>query len=298
MIYHNWMSFISDEAPVNKIAIPGAHNAGSKGMMRMACCQNGTVWQQYLYGCRHFCIRLDTKRNGEIVICHGLSRGVTFENVLAQFRRMLDATDSEIFIFDIREYYDQNFGPITKHYKADVEQVNALMKLYIDPEKYAFTDFENIGDVTMGDIRGSGKRYILINEGRRYAYSADCECILPWEKSVFGMKAEDFADGTLRVFDENETDGLYWFQTQQTPNVGTDVGITFPRKLDESLRPYFGYIINSIASDPERLKKVNIVAGDFMTKDYMKTRKILELNLFKGFVKPELEEAYRKGLYE
>ena len=296
MIYSNWMSYIKDDVKINKLVIPGVHNAGSYGMNKMACCQDDDFYTQFRYGIRHFCIRLDTARDGTIVLAHGVSKGVSFESVLYQFKKMLDANDSEFFIFDIREYYNQQIGPVKLRYKADPKAVDELLKKYIDPEKNALCDFDKIGDVTMGDIRKSGKRYILINEKKDYAYSTDCPCILPWDKKVFGSLAPDFARGTLEIFDKNSTDGFYWFQTQQTPNPGTAVKLTTPRKLDMSLRPYFKGIIEQIAVDPERLEKVNIIAGDFMTYDYTKVRDILRLNLVKCYVREGLEAEFDKGL--
>lgn len=296
MIYSKWMSYIDDNAKITKLAIPGAHNAGSYGMNRMACCQDDDFYTQYKYGIRHFCIRLDTAHDGTIVLAHGITKGAPFESVLYQFRKILNENDTEFFIIDLREYYDQKIGPVTLRYKADPVKVNELLKKYIDPEKNAFCDFENIADVTIGDLRKSGKRYILINETKEYDYSADCPSIRPWDKKVFGMKAPDFARGTVKIFDENSTDGFYWFQVQQTPNFGTEIGLTPPRALDMSLRPYFKSIIEQIAVEPERLEKVNIVAGDFMTFDYSKVYNILRLNLIKGAVKNGLEAEYDKGL--
>ena len=298
MIYSNWMSYIKDDVKITKLVIPGAHNAGSYGMNKMACCQDDNFYTQFKYGIRHFCIRLDTARDGTIVLAHGVAKGASFESVLYQFRKMLNENDSEFFIFDIREYYDQRIGPVKLHYKAEPEKVNELLKQYIDPENNAFCEFEKIGDVTVGDIRKSGKRYILINEKKDYEYSVDCPCILPWDKKIFGSAAPDFARGTLELFDKNSTDGFYWFQTQQTPNPGTAVNLTSPRKLDMSLRPYYKGILEQIAIDPERLEKVNIIAGDFMTYDHSKVRDILRLNLVKCYIKEGLEAEYQKGLYE
>lgn len=296
MIYSNWMSYIDDSAKITKIAIPGAHNAGSYGMSKTSCCQDDDFYTQFKYGIRQFCIRLDTAKDGTIVLAHGLSKGVSFESVLYQLRKILNESTSEFFIFDIREYYDQKVGPVTLRYKADPKKIDELLKEYIDPEKNAFCDFDKIGDVTMGDIRKSGKKYILINEKKDYAYSVDCPCILPWDKKIFGSHAPDFARKTVELFDENSTDGFYWFQTQQTPNVGTPVQLTTPRRLDMSLRPYFKSIIEQIAVDPERLEKVNIVAGDFMTFDHSKVYNILRLNLIKGVVKPGLEAEFEEGI--
>ncbi|MGN1123728.1 MAG: hypothetical protein ACI4RR_05235, partial [Eubacterium sp.] len=225
-----------------------------------------------------------------------ITKGDLFENALKDIKKALDMYPDEFILLDIREYYPQKFGPITLTYKADKNKVDALLEKYIQPEKYAFCDFEHISEVTVGDIRKSGKRYILINENEDYKFSKNCEQILPWEKAVNGAKAEKFANETLRFFDDYKTDGLYWFQTQQTPNLGTEIGVTTPAKLDDDLVKHFDTIINGIAATPRYLERSNIIAGDFMTRDYSKSRAILKLNLLKGNVKPELEKEYEKGL--
>ncbi|MGN0523888.1 MAG: hypothetical protein ACI4IG_06415 [Eubacterium sp.] len=296
MIYTNWMSYIKDDVKLTELVIPGAHNAGSYGMSRMAECQKDNLFVQFEHGIRQFCLRLNTNRKGEIVLAHGITKGDLFENALKDIKRALELYPDEFILFDVREYYPQKFGPITLTYKADKDKVDSLLKEYLNPEKNAFYEFEHISDVTVGDIRKSGKRFILINENEDYKFSKSCEQILPWEKDVNGAKAEKFANETLRFFDDYKTDGLYWFQTQQTPNLGTEIGVTTPAKLDDDLVKYFNVIIDGIASTPRYLKRANIIAGDFMTRDYSKSKAILKLNLLKGNVKPELENEYEKGL--
>ena len=296
MIYNSWMKYIKDDVKLTSLVIPGAHNAGSYGMNKMAECQKDGLYTQFNYGIRQFCLRLNTYRKGRIFLAHGISRGDLFENVLKDIEKILNENESEILLLDIREYYDQKIGPITLHYKAEPEAVDALLKKYISPEKYAYSDFDDISEVTLGDIRKAGKRYILINDCESYKYSKNCKQILPWEKNVNGAKAKNFAKETLRFFDDYQTDGLYWFQTQQTPNPGTEIGLTTPFKLDEDLRNYFPDIIEGIKKNPFYLESANIIAGDFMTKDYMKCKLILELNLLKGNVKEELEEEYKDAL--
>ncbi len=296
MIYSDWMSYIKDDVKITQLVIPGSHNAGSYGMRPMACCQNDNLLTQIIYGVRQFCLRLNTDKNGNIVLAHGITKGDKFENALKDIRTAMDNYPSEIFLLDIREYYPQKFGPITLTYKADKNKVNALLKEYIDPEKYAYCDFEHIKDVTIGDIRKAGKRYILINDTEEYDYSRNCEQILPWDKKLNGSYAATYAKEAPHFFDTNTTEGLYWFQTQQTPNPGTEVGLTNPKKLDKELRLYFKDMINAIADNWYYLSCANIIAGDFMTEDYMKSEAILKLNLLKNNVKDELKEAYAEGL--
>lgn len=296
MIYTNWMSYIKDDVKITSLIMPGAHNAGSYGMSRMAQCQKDNLFVQFIYGMRQYCLRLNTNKKGEIVLAHGITKGDLFENALKDIKKALDLYPSEFILLDIREYYPQKFGPITLTYKADKNEVDNLLEKYLDPENNAFYEFKHISDVTVGDIRKSGKRFILINDNEDYKYSKNCEQIVPWEKDVNGAKAERFANETLRYFDDYQTKGLYWFQTQQTPNLGTEIGVTNPEKLDDALLEYFHVITDGIASTPRYLERANIIAGDFMTRDYSKSRQILKLNLLKGNVKTELESEYEKGL--
>ncbi len=294
MIYANWMKYIKDDVRLCDLVIPGSHNTGSYGMTSSACCQDGNLFEQFKYGIRYYCMRLDTKKD-KIVQCHGISKGEDFEKSLEQIQKMLQENDSEFLILDLREYYPQKIGPLNLNYHVDPHKVNELLEKYIEPSKYAFTDFEHISKVTMGDIRKSGKRYLLINYKKAYKYSVNCKIEAPWDKLTHGLKPKNFINALSGYFDK-EYDGLFWFQTQQTPNLGTDIGFKTPRKLDRVLRPHFKTMMRKIASDPQKLKKMNIVAGDFMTKDYSKSHEILLLNLFKCNVIDELRDEYRKGL--
>ncbi len=296
MFYKKWMSYIKDETPLTKLVIPGAHNAGSYGMSGIAECQSHDLKTQFNFGMRQFCLRLNTDKSGNIVLAHGVTKGDLFENALKDIKTSLEENPSEILLLDIREYYPQKFGPITITYKADAQEVNRLLKKHLDPEKYAYTDFNHIKDVTLGDLRKSGKRYILINDTENYDYSKNCDVILPWEKQVNGNFAKEFANETLRFFDDYKTCGLYWFQTQQTPNLGVPIGLSKPKTLDKELRLYFRDIIEGIKNNPFYLESANIIAGDFMTEDYMKSKLILELNLLKGNVIDNLKEEYKNNL--
>ena len=298
MIYTNWMSYIKDDVKLTSLVIPGSHNAGSYGMRGIAECQSDNLFVQFEYGIRQYCLRLDTNKKGEIVLAHGITKGDLFENALRDIKKALDMYEDEFILLDIREYYPQKFGPITLKYKADKNKVDAMLKKYLDPEKNAYCDFEHISQVTVGDIRKSKKRFILINENEEYQFSKNCEQILPWDKKINGAKAKNFVSQTLRFFDDYQTDGLYWFQTQQTPNLGTEIGVTKPKKLDDDLIEYFDVMTNGIANTPRYLEKANIIAGDFMTRSYHKVNEILKLNLLKGNVMDERQDEYSLALSE
>lgn len=294
MFYREWMSYLSDDAHLTQVVMPGAHNAGTYGMWRMACCQDKDLYAQILSGVRHFCLRLDTTRKG-IVVSHGITKGDTFENVLAQLQKAMRECPTEFFILDVREYYPQEIGPFTLHFKAEPKAVDSLLDKYISPKDYAYCDFENIADVTLGDMRRSGKRYVLLNYRRDYAFSVDCENILPWDKKTYGYETDKFIREIPKIFEREHTNGIYWFQTQQTPNPGTEIGMKTPRKLNVGVTAHYAELMQTIADNPDYLRQANVIGGDFMT-DGVKCREIIRLNLRKGLVRPELAEAFEQGL--
>lgn len=296
MFYKNWMSYIKDDAKITKIAMPGTHNSGTMGMNKFARCQNGSLYEQYTYGVRFFDIRMKADKKGKLIIAHGVCKGMPAEHVFESFKMIFDESD-EFFVLGIRTYMNQKIGPIKLSYDGNPAETNRLIREYLNPEKYALTDCENIAEMTIGDIRKAGKKYIIINEEKEYDFSTDCPMEGPWDPVVYGYKPQKFAKEILKYLQEIESKGFFWFQTQQTPNPGTENGWTkWPDGLDEVSRMYFPQIISEIAADPVMLERVNIVAGDFMTRDLMKANKILSLNLLKGIVKDELKAEYTEKI--
>ena len=292
MFYKNWMSYIKDDAKITKIAMPGSHNAGTMGMNKFARCQNGSLYDQYAKGVRFFDIRMKADKKGNLFMAHGICNGMPAERVFESFKAILDESD-EFFVVGLRTYMNQSFGPIKLSYNGNPDETSRLIRKYLNPEKYALTDIENISEMTIGDIRKSGKKYIIINANAEYDFSVKCPLADPWDATVYGYKPQRFAVEILKYLKEIETDGFFWFQTQQTPNLNTENGwAKWPTDLDKMSRPYFPHMMREISADPLMLGKVNIVAGDFMEKDTMKANKILALNLQKGIVKDELKAEY------
>ncbi len=296
MFYKNWMSYINDDAKITRIAIPGSHNSATIGMNKFACCQKGTLYEQYEHGLRMFDIRLKADKKGRLFVAHGIMKGIPAEEAFKDLKRIFDETD-EFFIIGLRTYMNQKIGPISLSYNGNTAETSRLIRKYLSPEKYALTDVSDIGNLTLGELRKAGKKYIIINENAEYDFSVNCPLEYPWASDVYGMKPEKFSKVILKYFDETDTEGFFGFQTQLTPNPGTENGwLKWPDDLDEMIRPFIPQIVADIAADESKLEKVNIIVGDFMTRDYMKTNEILSLNLSKGIVRTELEGEYKKAI--
>lgn len=295
MSFSNWMSLLSDEVKLVDIVMPGSHNSGCRKMIPLANCQDGSLAEQFRYGVRQFCVRIDTNRlTGKIVHGHSAIKGLPIEPDLRELRQVMDENPSEFVILDFRKYGDDQLGPFKFKCHADTDKVNSIIERTLEPSKYALTDFENINDVTMGDIRKSGKRFVLLNSDLEYKYSVDFPYENPWSSERHGKEVAVFVKRATEVFDQCEKKGIFVLQTQQTGGPGTDVGIASPRKLNKGILPHYDVIIDSIKNNPKYLGMVNVICGDYMTEDYFKAKKIIGLNLLKGNVDETKLDEFNK----
>ena len=289
----DWMSGIRDDVKLIDVVMPGSHNSGTRGMMAMACCQDGSLAEQFRYGVRQFSVRLDTNRiTKKIVFSHSCIRGVTLEEELSELKKVMDENPSEFSIIDIRPYGNDSIGPFKFRCYADTQEIDRLLEKYLEPSKYALTDFEKISDVTMGDIRKAGKRYLLLNEEREYKYSVCCDYKNPWSSERHGRRAETFAERATEVYDSEEKKGIFVLQTQQTAGPGTEVGLDSPRRQVKKMIPFYPRIIEKIRKNPKYLEMANVISSDFMSGDDFRAKLIISLNIDKHNVKEEMAEEF------
>ena len=265
--------------------MPGSHNAGTRGMIAPACCQRSSLAEQFRHGVRQFCLRITTdKITKKIVFCHSVIKGVPVENELRELRKEMDKNPSEFVIFDVCEYPDERIGKFTYKFRADPNEVDRIFEECLGASEYALTDFEEISDVTMGDIRKSGKRFLIINSDKKYKCSVNCGYKNPWSPERHGRATKTFIERVTEVYDKEEKTGVFVLQTQQTAGFGTEVGLASPKKLDKIIKPYYPRIFEIIKENPKYLSLVNVISGDFMAENDYKIRLILELNLHKNNV--------------
>lgn len=291
----NWMSAVDDTVKLTDIVMPGSHNAGCRRMIPLAECQSGDLAEQAACGVRYFDIRLDTHRR-RTVFAHSMIMGVPIEGDLAALRFFLERSPSEFLIIEIRGYGDDSFGPYTHKCRVDTAQTGEILEHYLECSRYALTDFESIADVTMGDIRRSGKRFLLLNEKEEFPYSKSCDFVSPWSSERHGRKAETFAGRATEVFDQTEKKGIFVLQSQQTGGFGTETGLASPKKLNRAFGAYFDIIIENIRRNPLYLQKANVILGDYWLDNPDRVCKVLSLNTDKGNINQYMTEEFNKML--
>ena len=284
MDLNRWQENIKDGVKLCELVIPGAHNAGSYSMSKVARCQDGDLKKQFQNGVRFFCVRIGTDKKGVIRLSHGPAFGVSLETVLKDLRAASDAAPNEFYILDLREYYRLKILFLEWVFKTDPRAVDKLIEDILEPQKYALVlDGIDIKNVTIGDIRLSGKRFLLINERAEYAYSTNGYTLRPWTKPIHGLLPPNFVKEAPKLFDYNDSRGLYCAEMQLTMNMGTQIGLKYtPYEQEQLLNPYIDEYLTAIKAVPSRLTKTNIIAADFMADNPYKANAIIALNQLKG----------------
>ncbi len=156
----NWMSYIPDQTPLNKMSIPGTHDSGAE---RWEYCggpisnpvdwsiitQSFSIAEQLKMGIRYFDIRVGETGFFEWGIFHGDNfLDLTFEQVLAQMNNFLEDHPSEGIIMSIQKEIEEDgeIGIVLGQYmKSDLG-----VKLW-HPNPGGSTSFPAIP--TMGELR-------------------------------------------------------------------------------------------------------------------------------------------------
>ena len=293
MNYSNWMSSLKDEVRIRDVIVPGSHNSGCRKIAEIANCQDSDLCRQFEMGLRYFDIRLDTKKKtGNIVFSHNIILGQPIEEDLRRLAEVMAENPSEFCVIVIRRYGEATYGPHVHNCIVDPQKVDDILARTLNPAEYALTDYDS--SVTMGDIRKSGKRFILFNETCEYSYTVG-DCLdSSWSSKLHGKSAEDFTNEFTQVFDKYTADKFFVFETQLTGGPGTATWFRSPRKNDIATRKNYDRILGKIRENPLYLSKANIIAGDYMAEDDFKPRRILALNIDKGNVKSECMDEFEQ----
>ena len=289
--FSQWMDFLSDDAALRNIVIPGSHDAGSVTMPSAAETQNSYIRTQLLYGVRYFDIRVQKKPRG-LLIFHGPVSGQPFADVLESVKAFLETHPSETVILDFQ------------HFKGGSEaDTFAAVSQTLGPDRFivtipdGMTPLEAADTLTLGECRGKA----LIFWGKDYE-TPESDFLFPRNNdngSLSGCALESYYVGELHrkeseVFIrsalpqyygrfEKKNKGLFVLQCQLT---GKTLLSSIARREQEHDAGITAYI-QGIADDEQRLDLTNIIMRDFLTDDIRKVKTILELNLHKPNLIPE-----------
>lgn len=297
-----WMSYISDDAPVTRLAIPGSHDSGCSGMPWYAETQDLNFAEQLARGVRYFDIRVN-KKGGDLVIFHGPVNGTDYVELLYQIDGFMDAHPSEFLILDF------------SHFKNDSEsEVFRLFDEIVSAERVVndtcMTDSEYLDSLTLGDVRGKCvvfvdpeetefccRDYLFFKMGDEVEAGQEdlFSLVSPYKKLWNGSSAKKLTDKILdRYIDtfKGIDSGFFVLQCQLTDNA-----LVFgPRYREGKLIERANDFVRALYYNAEDLPYINIIMRDFVTCE--KTALIVGLNIAKGWVSGEKAESFAASLAE
>lgn len=287
--FRNWQYMIKDDAKITEIAIPGSHDASaanidgsmlSVGTFLLAC-QNASVYDQLLSGSRYFDLRTMVS-GGELYGQHGDFKVQKFSTVVADIKRYLDE-EEDFLILNFQHFTDDEAS----------EKTYLAIKDAFDIERLAVPTAAELGGLTIGDIRESGKRLVIIwgrsdIPNQAFLFPKREEFLYsPYSGSVHSAGDERLIE-EFPAYIEKSADYGGFFNLQCQRTWSKSELLMGPEQLEERFaNKASAYLASLEGSD---LAAVNIVHRDFI--NVAKCREIIGLNFRKGLIKSEYIEIF------
>lgn len=281
----DWMRDVRDDAPLRRIAIPGAHDAATAGMPWYSRTQDADTATLLAQGVRYLDLRV-ALQEGRAVIFHGPSRGVELNSVLQAVAAFLDAHPAECVLLDFQHFQD---GAEPAAFASLLARLGSRLYAAPDPQGKAAC----IDSLTLAAVRGraivfwGSTQDPQLKDPRLFLRGNDsgtrpgaCLHSLYSENAHTG-ESTGFIETTLRQYLARYAalgSGICVLQGQLTDGWG----IRGPRSRENSHAAAMDAFVESLSTSPH-LPAVNVIMRDFATAE--KNAKAIELNRAKGFMK-------------
>ena len=281
----DWMRGVRDDAPLRRIAIPGAHDAGTAGMPWYSRTQDADTATLLADGVRYLDLRVALS-DGKLRIFHGPSTGVELEGILQSVAAFLDAHPAECVLLDFQHFQGGAEQPTLAALTAALGQrifaapnpkdkvgcINSLSLSAVRGRVMVF--WGSAQDPQLADPR-------LFLRGNDAGTRANACLHSFYNESAHTGESKALIDTTLPQYlarFASLNSGICVLQGQLTDGWG----IRGPRSRENTHAAAMDAFVSSLASSPH-LPAVNVILRDFATAD--KNAKTIELNRAKGFFK-------------
>jgi len=292
-----WQSYIKDDALLKNIVIPGAHDAGTKGLPYFSATQDRDTADLLKCGTRYFDLRV-SYANGKLLIYHGPSKGVALSDVLEQVSDFLKIQTSETVILDF-QHFEETDNLSQNGALQLLEEKLANMLVVNDSQK---TDVEFTDTLTLGQTRGKcfvvwgrqteeilAKNYVFKrnnDDGTR-----DNSVLHSYYQSSLNKKSsKKYVEQALPQYLEKygkESKGLFVLQGQLTDGLF----VFGPRFRESTHTKRMNKYVENLHND-ENLSLINIIMRDFVSPE--KNCLALKLNITKGLVLQDKLNEYER----
>ena len=281
----DWMRGVRDDAPLRRIAIPGAHDAGTAGMPWYSRTQDADTATLLADGVRYLDLRV-ALGDGKLRIFHGPSTGVELDAVLQAVAAFLEAHPAECVLLDFQHFQGGAEQPTLAALTAALGQrifaapnpkdkvgcINSLPLSAVRGRVVVF--WGSAQDPQLADPRlfprgndaGTRPNACLHSFYNESAHTGESKALIDTTLPEYLARFASLDSG-ICVLQGQLTDG--W-------------GVRGPRSRENTHAAAMDAFVSALAGSPN-LPAVNIVLRDFATAD--KNAKTIELNRAKGFFK-------------
>ncbi len=289
-----WMQFISDDALLRKIVIPGSHDSGTKGMLWAWETQNYDIYQQLIAGVRYFDIRVH-KKGTKYLIFHKLSDGMAFEPILEKIKLFLSEHSSEVVLLDFQHFKGNSQKEVERLLLEILGSDNLIVS---NSSKDGNLDF--IHNLKLKQVRGKciifwgdrnyPKRKHLFTRNNNMCTAGE-QCLDSYyiarihKSNAKKLIKTGHPEYFKRAYELEKIgkSGIFVLQCQLTD------GLIFrgPYRREKSLNKPMSKHIRSLRQHPN-FDLVNVIMRDFINPE--KTIDIIRLNCYKGILKSNKSE--------
>ncbi|MEG2015214.1 MAG: phosphatidylinositol-specific phospholipase C domain-containing protein, partial [Clostridia bacterium] len=158
--YCAWMKDIADDTLIKDIVIPGAHDAGTKGMIWMAETQDSSIMTQLKLGVRYFDLRVN-KSKDNLVMFHSIIDGQNFLDVMSDITTFMETNTTELLILDFQHFKGESQADVSRLLTEKLDG-----KMVINNTNLPNLDF--VDQLSLGECRGKclvtfGDNYNSVN---------------------------------------------------------------------------------------------------------------------------------------
>lgn len=264
---NQWMAKIPDETLIKNIKIPGSHDAGSIGMLNMACTQSDDIKTQLDKGVRYFDIRVN-KVKDKYVIFHDIINGVEFEPIINDIADFIKNKPTELLILDFQHFKNGSESGV-----LEIIEKYGLHELAIVNDS-KLSDLDYIDSIKLSECRGKilflwgnrgnlfGKNYLFRRDGDHGDTNYDNVSKSYYYSDMQTVASADFIANTLPVYYEMFKEfnkGLFVLQCQLTGSETTNL-LNLERNHAVKMDAYIRDLKSS-----DLLRYTNIILRDFIT---------------------------------
>lgn len=282
-VLSSWMGRISDDTPINRIIVPGSHDAGTVGVVWAAETQSYTIKEQLLSGIRYFDLRVHKRGDNDYVMFHSIADGMSFLTVLEWIRDFIKENPTELLYLDFQ------------HFKGDSQKdVCDLLQKYLGEDGLLLnndtelSDLQFIRSLKLKDVRGkcivfwgdksiAKESFLFPRNTDRCTEDQMCldsYYIAPLHKKtteVLVGEAHPQYFGRMQKLKAKGEDGIFVLQCQLTDGIVVRGPWARDKQNNAKMNEYVRCLKNS-----DVLLNLNIIMRDFVTPK--KAADIINLN--------------------